>query len=167
MGLNGSFVQVTDRNGLQQTTFHLPWTKVSPTGEDVFWAQQTGTSGPEHLLRVHLALNRPPQNGHLFAYKQKGKFWPLTKSAFIRQIHLAVTKASLKPLQGHGIRIGATLEYLLRGVSFEAVKTIRRWASDAFLRYLRKHAAILAIYMQADPVLHEKFITYTLPPIRN
>ncbi len=109
-------------------------------------------SDPEHLLRVHLALNCLPQNRHLFAYKQKRKFRPLTKSVFIRQIHLVFTKASLKSLQGHGIKIGATLEYLLRSVSFEAVKTIRRWASDAFLRYLRKHTAILAIYMQADPV---------------
>ena len=30
--------------------------------------------------------------------------------------------AGLEPLQGHGIRIGATLEYLLWGVSFEVMK---------------------------------------------
>ena len=72
----------------------------------------------------------------------------------------------LDPLQGHGIRIGSTLEYLLRGVPFEVVKVKGRWASDAFLLYLRKHAQILAPYMQADPVLHEAFTRLTMPPVR-
>jgi hypothetical protein len=44
---------------------------------------------------------------------------------------------------GHSIRIGATLEYLLRGVPFEAMKSIGRWSSDSFSKYLRKHAQIL------------------------
>lgn len=67
-------------------------------------------------------------------------------------------------MQGHGIRIGATLEYLLRGVPFDAVKVIRRWKSDAFLLYLRKHAEIMAPYMQ--PELHRELMNYTIPPVR-
>ncbi|PBK98979.1 hypothetical protein ARMGADRAFT_1059293 [Armillaria gallica] len=69
-------------------------------------------------------------------------------------------------LQGHGIRIGSTLEYLLRGIPFDVVKMIGRWKSDAFILYLRKHAQILAPYMQAVPAIHEQFIRYTMPRIR-
>ncbi|KAJ7223915.1 hypothetical protein C8J57DRAFT_955046, partial [Mycena rebaudengoi] len=57
-------------------------------------------------------------------------------------------------IQGHGIRIGASLLYLLRGVPFDVVKTLGRWASDAFLLYLRKHAQIMAPYIQANPGIH-------------
>ncbi|KAJ3818384.1 hypothetical protein F5880DRAFT_1463307, partial [Lentinula raphanica] len=76
----------------------------------------------------------------------------LTKSAFIQRIHRAARNKGLPLLQGHGIRIGATLEYLLRGVPFDAVRVIGRWQSDAFLLYLRKHAEIMAPYLQ--PELH-------------
>ncbi|KAH9913276.1 hypothetical protein B0H21DRAFT_669165, partial [Amylocystis lapponica] len=52
------------------------------------------------------------------------------------------------PLKGHGLRIGGTLEYLLRGRPFEVVKAIGRWSGDSFQLYLRKHAVILAPYLQ-------------------
>jgi hypothetical protein len=71
----------------------------------------------------------------------------------------------MTPLKGHGIRIGSTLEYLLRHIPFDVVKVKGRWASDAFLLYLRKHAQILAPYMQAALALHKSFLQYTIPPI--
>jgi hypothetical protein len=52
---------------------------------------------------------------------------------------------------GHSICIGATLEYPLRGVPFEAMKSIGRWSSDSFSRY----AQILAPYALANPNLRE------------
>ncbi|KZT18308.1 hypothetical protein NEOLEDRAFT_1030631, partial [Neolentinus lepideus HHB14362 ss-1] len=91
---------------------------------------------------------------------------PLTKTAFIQRLSKAARAAGIDPLQGHGIRIGATLEYLLRGVPFDVVKVKGRWASDAFILYLRKHAQILAPYMQAVPEVHEHFVRYTMPPVR-
>ena len=69
-------------------------------------------------------------------------------------------------MQGHGIRIGSTLEYLLRGIPFDVMKVKGRWASDAFLIYLTKHAQILAPYMQAQPQLHAEFIRLTMPRVR-
>ena len=78
----------------------------------------------------------------------------------------AATKANLEPLQGHGIHIGSTLEYLLRGVPFEVIKVKGRWASDAFLIYLTKHAQILAPYMQAQPELQAEFVRLTMPHIQ-
>jgi hypothetical protein len=68
-------------------------------------------------------------------------------------------------LKGHGIQIGGTLEYLLRGVPFNNVKAMGRWSSDTFILYLRQHAVVLAPYLQDTPVL-EPFMWYALPPPR-
>jgi hypothetical protein len=53
-----------------------------------------------------------------------------------------------------GICIGATLEYLLRGMPFEVMKVKGRWASNAFLVYQTKHE------------VHKNFIRLTMPQIR-
>ena len=62
-----------------------------------------------------------------------------------------------------GIRIGG-LEHLLRGVPFEVVKVIGRWASGAFQVYFRKHGAILTPYIQDKPLL-EPFTRIAMPAI--
>ncbi|KAF8952987.1 DNA breaking-rejoining enzyme [Flammula alnicola] len=155
-----------DRNGLKVTTLHVPKTKNSAEGEDVFWAKQNDLTDPEEALRNHLRINDPPENQHLFAYRYKSSRRPLTKSKFVERLAKAARTAGLDPLQGHGIRIGSTLEYLLRGMPFDVMKAKGRWASDAFLVYLRKHALIMAPYIQAVPAIHEAFIRYTMPPVR-
>ena len=143
-----------DQNGLCVTVLHLPCTKTSSEGEDVSWARQHGPTDPYEALENHTRINEPPANGHLFAYKWKSGYRPLTKRAFVNRLAEAARAAGEEPLQGHGIRIGSTLEYLLRGVPFETMKIIGRWASDAFHLYLRKHAQIMAPYLQASPELH-------------
>ncbi|CAA7268205.1 unnamed protein product [Cyclocybe aegerita] len=131
-------ITTTDANGLTTTAFHIPVTKTEPIeGEDVSWSKQNGDTDPAAALDKHLST--------------------LAKAA---------QAAGLDPLQGHGIRIGSTLEYLLRGIPFEVMKVKGRWASDAFLTYLRKHTQILAPYMQANPLHHNEFIRLTMPPIR-
>ncbi|GLB39889.1 putative tyrosine recombinase [Lyophyllum shimeji] len=154
----------TDRNGLKSTVFHIPRTKTQPIeGEDVSWSAQHGPTDPERSLNNHLKVNEPPANGHLFAYKYKNTHRPLTKPKFLQRLAKAARDADLDPLQGHGIRIGATLEYLLRGIPFDVVKVKGRWSSDAFILYLTKHAQILAPYMQAIPEVHETFTHLTMP----
>ena len=155
-----------DRNGLRSTVFHIPRTKTSIHGEDVSWSKQSGDTDPEAALAHHMALNKPPPDVHLFSYLKDSKFRPLMKMEFIQTVAAAARKAGLEPRQGHGIRIGATLEYLLRGTPFEVMKVKGRWASDAFLVYLTKHAQILAPYMQAVPEVHENFIRITMPQLR-
>ena len=115
------------------------------------------------LPMVIRQLNAPPQNGHLFAYRYNRGYRPLTKTKLLERVATAARAAGLEPLQGHGIRIGATLEYLLRGVPFDVMKAKGRWASDAFLLYLTKHAQILAPYMQATPRTHDTFTHYIIP----
>ena len=74
--------------------------------------------------------------------------------------------ARITPLKGHGIHIGATLEYLLQKIPFNVVKVKNRWARDTFLVYLHKHAQILAPYMQANPEVHATFLQHTIPLIQ-
>ncbi|GLB43997.1 putative zn-finger domain-containing protein [Lyophyllum shimeji] len=156
-----------DRNGKKVSVLHLPRTKSAPQGEDVYWSAQEGPTDPEAALDRHLEVNQPPEDGHLFAYRHKGGWRPLTKTAFVRRLAALARKAGLDPLQGHGIRIGATLEYLLRGVPFDVMKVMGRWQSDAFTLYLRKHAVILAPYIQAQaPQIYDEFIRLTMPPVR-
>ena len=155
-----------DRNGLESTAFQLPQTKTSIHGESMSWSKQNSDTDLEKALTHHLLVNQPPQNGPLFTYQYKNTHHPLTKSTFIKTLATAATKAGLKPMQGHGICIGSTLEYLLRGVPFEVVKVKGRWASNAFLIYLTKHAQILAPYMQAQPEVHAEFIHIMMPRIQ-
>jgi hypothetical protein len=155
-----------DRQGLEITNFRLPRTKAAPQGEDVNWAKQDGLADPQRALQNHFTINNPPNNLHLFAYKAKNGYRPLTRSKFLKTLEKAAKAAGIPPLKGHGIRIGSTLEYLLRNIPFDVIKVKGRWASDAFLVYLRKHAQILAPYMQAKPAIHEAFLHLTIPPIR-
>jgi hypothetical protein len=156
-----------DRNGLKVTVLHLPKMKVAGSeGEDVYWASQNGDSDPTAALQNHLHINQPSEASHLFSYQVKQSRRPLTKSKFLERIGNAARAADLEPLQGHGIRIGSTLEYLLRGVPFDVMKAKGRWAGDSFLLYLRKHAVIIAPYIQAAPAIQETFIRYVMPPAR-
>ncbi|KAF6763337.1 hypothetical protein DFP72DRAFT_801357 [Ephemerocybe angulata] len=159
-------VEVDDK-GLRSTVFKLPWTKASATGEEVSWSAQDGDTDPDAALKLHMRVNSPPPIGPLFAYKDKsGRMKALTKAKFIQIVHAAADTVGLEHLQGHGIRIGSTLEYLLRGVPFDVMKVKGRWASDAFQLYLRKHAQILAPYMQARSHEQEEFVRITMPPVR-
>jgi len=110
------------REGLRVTVLHIPCTKVAHRGEDVCWAKQDGLIDPDTALANHLKVNNPPDNAHLFAYHHKTTHRPLTKSKFISELAKAARVAGLEPLQGHGIRIGSTLEYLLCGMPFDVMK---------------------------------------------
>ena len=155
-----------DWNGLQVTCFRLPWTKKSPIGEEVNWAKQTGPHDLEEAFSNHLRINNPSDTVPLFAYCSKLGFVPLTRSKFLKVLDTAMSNTRITPLKGYGIRIGATLEYLLCKIPFNVVKVRGRWARDSFLIYLRKHAQILAPYMQENPEVHATFLQHTIPPIR-
>ncbi|CAA7264068.1 unnamed protein product [Cyclocybe aegerita] len=160
-------ITTMDANGLTTTAFHIPVTKTEPIeGEDVSWSKQNGDTDPAAALDKHLSVNNPPKEGPLFTYRTAKGYNTLTKPKFLQTLAKAAQAAGLDPLQGHGIRISSTLEYLLRGIPFEVMKVKGCWASDAFLTYLRKHTQILAPYMQANPLRHDEFIRLTMPPIR-
>ncbi|KIK78386.1 hypothetical protein PAXRUDRAFT_164160 [Paxillus rubicundulus Ve08.2h10] len=156
-----------DQQGLMVMNFCLPRMKSALVGEDISWVQQHGPSDPQTVFQNHLTVNNPPRDGHLFAYKHKGSYYPLTKLKFTTALSSTAKKAGIKPLQGHGICIGSTLKYLLCNVPFNVIKIKGHWASDTFLIYLHRHAQILALYIQASPPLHKSFLCYTIPPIHH
>ena len=161
--------KVVDRDGNQVTKFRIPITKMSGpgnNGEYVQCASQEGHADPIAALDNHLRLNKVGPNDHLFAWKTKdGLLRPLSRRQVITFILKVAKLHGLPNLKGHSLRIGGTLEYLLRGVPFDAIQAQGRWAGRAFTLYLRKHAMILAPYLQASPTL-EPFTRYTQPPVR-
>lgn len=104
---------VTDRHGNSQCVFHIPRTKSSLTGEDVYWAKQNNDADPLAAIDNHFTINNAPPDDALFAYKlPNDKHRPLTRRAFIERINKTLKEMDLPTLQGHSIRIGATLEQL-------------------------------------------------------
>ncbi|KAH7869993.1 uncharacterized protein C8R40DRAFT_1000134, partial [Lentinula edodes] len=126
--------ETSDRNGFKTTILHIPRTKSNQSdGEDIYFSKQLGSSDPDQWFQNQLRVNNPGPSDHLFAYKHLSgrhiSLRPLTKSAFICRIQKIAQARGLPVIQGHGIRIGATLEYLLRGVPFDAIRVIGRWKS--------------------------------------
>ncbi|KAF7986134.1 hypothetical protein HWV62_38490 [Athelia sp. TMB] len=116
-----------DRNGFPFRVLHLPRTKSAPdAGKDIVFASQSGPLDPWVALQDHLHINDPPHQAHLFTYKADGKHKPLTKPVFIRWLNEAATTLSIGHIKGHSICIGGTLEFLLRGIAFEVVKSLGR-----------------------------------------
>ncbi|KAF8150539.1 hypothetical protein B0H34DRAFT_784834 [Crassisporium funariophilum] len=74
--------QDQDRNGKRVTVLHLHCTKSAPDGKEVYWSAQNSLTNPKVALNHHLAINQPPEDGHLFAYKHKNGLRPLTKTTF-------------------------------------------------------------------------------------
>jgi hypothetical protein len=154
------------RLGLPVTTFNLPWTKCSPSGESVYWSRQDGLADPAAAFDNHLAINNPRQDDALFSWRDaSGTSRPLSRPEFLKRLQAAAVAAGISPIQGHGIRIGGVLEYMLRGIPFDVVKAMGRWSSDAFQLYLRQHSTILAPYIQNTPI-HEPFTRLTMPRVR-
>ena len=155
-----------DCNGLRVTVLHIPRIKAAGNeGEDMFWATQEGDMDPTEALAQHFRVNQPSIASHLFTYKAMNTCHTLTKVKFLERVKEAVLAAGLEPLQGHGIRIRSTLEYLLRGVPFDVMKAKGQWAGDSFQLYLQKHTIVIAPYIQATPI-HKGFVRYTMPPVR-
>ncbi|EIW59637.1 uncharacterized protein TRAVEDRAFT_36956 [Trametes versicolor FP-101664 SS1] len=164
---------VKHRDGSIVHSIHLPITKTSPKGKDISFAKQSsGRVDPWEALDNHFAVNNLKDSSHLFAYRKQpsNTIVPLTRNAMLRRLRAIAPKLepSVAKIAGHSFRIGGTLEYLLRGLSFETVKAIGLWKSNAFTLYLCKHAQILAPYLQDKDKLLERFLQLTiqLPPVR-
>ncbi|KAJ7876402.1 hypothetical protein B0H13DRAFT_2236028 [Mycena leptocephala] len=130
---------VCDRNGFEQTNFFLSRTKSAPHGESVYWAKQNGPTDPKAALANHLSVNKPPPDVALkFSYFHKSSRRPLTKTKFKKRLTKAFSAADIEFIHG-------------------------RWASDAFSIYLRRHAQIMAPYMQAEAQLHANILRIMIP----
>ncbi|TFK18561.1 hypothetical protein FA15DRAFT_683254 [Coprinopsis marcescibilis] len=144
--------------GVPVTTLRIPSTKCTIVEDElVHWSRQEGAADPQAAFAHHFVAHDPSPNAHLFTYKdRKGGTVPLSKAVFMTRVRRTAKGAGIGVLYGHGLRID---------VPFDVVKGIGRWAGEAFTRYLRDHATILAPYLQATPVL-EPFTRVSMPPVR-
>jgi hypothetical protein len=117
--------ETKDCNGLTVKKFHIPCTKTSPIeGEDAFWAAQIGPSDPQAVLENHFCINMAERNAHLFAWKHPKGLRPLSKPELMKRLAAIFRITNLPEFKGHSIRIGGMLEYLLRGIHFDVVKSM-------------------------------------------
>jgi hypothetical protein len=159
--------QTQDVNGLPVFEFHVPRTKVADDGEILCFAPRPGATDPYAALLRHFEVNDPPKDGPLFAFRPTATSpsrVPLTRHFFLCRLKQALQSAGLDQAHGHSLRIGGTLQLLLEGVSFEAVKAKGRWKSNAFHRYLREHGAVMAQFIQA-PDLERNLVEYSIPDL--
>ena len=156
-----------DRQGNTVTVITLPKSKSSKgLPEDIICADQNGPTSAPAALKRQKRVNRPAKDEHLFTHQGPDGFRrPLSRGVFLARMRQAAIEAGEPILSGHSFRIGGTVEYLLRGVSLETVRTLGRWSSDSFLLYLCKHAQVLAPYIQVQPRL-SGMLDHVLPPPR-
>ncbi|KAE8239509.1 hypothetical protein A4X13_0g8169 [Tilletia indica] len=144
----------------------LPWTKTQPNGEKVVLAPQMDSPCPVRALRNHLVINQPPHTGHLFGYRGRNRFTPLTRSVFTSRINGILRTAGLSKinLKGHSLRVGGCTEFLLRGVAIDTVRLHGRWSSEAWRLYLRQHVELLApALMDTIPTTASSLVTMSSP----
>ena len=163
-----NFMVLTDQHGLPILKFHLPITKCEPKGEDMQCTPQPiCLTDPQFALDNHLHLNPAPHDAHLFAWKHpKTSLHPLMRTQVTNKLTEIMKHNNLADLKGHSLQIGGTLFYLLKGVPFNVIKVIGRWAGKSFVLYLRLHALILAPYLQANKQVFDNFVQIAMPPVQ-
>jgi hypothetical protein len=65
----------------------------------------------------------------------------------------------------HSARSGTAMAMYLEGVPVFTIMLLRRWSSDAFLRYIRKQLKEFSTGVSSKMIQHEKF--FTTPPRTN
>lgn len=90
---------------------------------------------PIELLKQYLEI-RPPVNGPLFIHKNRS---PVTRSNYSTMIKTVVSKLGLYPKKynTHSFRIGRATDLAMTGASADTIKQTGRWASSAYLKYIR------------------------------
>ena len=130
---------------------HLKSSKTDPfrRGVDIYIHVHVGKVPGSNLCPV-LALQRylavrGVRPGPLFVWPD-GK--PLAKSKFVNLLREALQKAGLDPTKyvGHSFRIGTASTAAMRGLEGSTIKTLGRWNSEAYTRYIKLPGSELAHY---------------------
>ena len=163
-----NFSALMDQHRLPIMKFHIPVTKCEPRGKDVQCALQTNCiTDPQFVLDNHMHINPAPHNTHLFTWKHpKNSLRPLSRTQVTNKLTEITKHHKLADLKGHSLHIGGTLFYLLKGVPFNVVKVIGRWAGKSFVLYLRLHALILMPYLQANKQVFDDFVQIAMLPVQ-
>ena len=88
----------------------------------------------QHLLAYLQARGNTP--GALF---QMPKGSPVPRAVFTEKLSMALKFSGLDPTRykGHSFRIGAATHAADKGMSDAQIRTMGRWKSSAFLKYIR------------------------------
>ena len=104
-------------------------------GVDIFVGRTHGLLCPVEALLAYIAV-RGTNPGFFFRFED-GRL--LTKDRFINGVRHAMTACGVdaKAYAGHSFRIGAATTAAKKGMPTEKIKTLGRWASAAYLLYVR------------------------------
>ncbi|KAE8232282.1 hypothetical protein CF326_g2688 [Tilletia indica] len=130
-------------------TVNLPRTKTEADGEAVTLTPQDHPGDPVGLLHLFLQRNPVPDPATtpLFSFWKQGALQALTRATHLRVLDKLASRAKLKSVAGHSMRIGGCTALLLRGIPPDKVMLHGRWNSDSFKKYIREHASILAPFL--------------------
>ena len=103
-------------------------------GVSIFLGKTDSDLCPVAALLSYLA-KRGLAPGPLFRFDEGH---PLTRLALVSEVRAALTVAGIDPApySGHSFRIGAATSAAAAGVEDAVIKTLGRWRSDAYLRWL-------------------------------
>ena len=92
-----------------------------------------------------LIVQRGPKEGPLFMFKD-GRF--LTRQRLVDALKEALQEAGIDQAKysGHSLRIGAATTAAANGLEDSIIKTLGRWKSIAYLRYVQIPQNQLASY---------------------
>ena len=116
-------------------------------GVDIFVGRIYTDICPVTEILQYVALHGPAP-GLLFIFDDGP---PLTKAVFIKRVREALVSMGLNPQDyaGHSFRIGAATTAAQVGLEDSVIRSLGRWNSDAFYRYIRTPQEQLATYSQA------------------
>ncbi|KAE8240282.1 hypothetical protein A4X13_0g7872 [Tilletia indica] len=138
--------------GALTATLALPFTKTNPNGQKVVLTERPSAVDPLLWLQRHLALNTVPENDahSLFAFQRGRGVTQMKRSTLTSRLKILTRRAEVPVLDGHSFRIGGCTELLRAGNAFDDVRVHGRWSSEAWQRYVREHAEIMAPRLHLD-----------------
>lgn len=116
-------------------------------GTEVFIGATGDNLCPVTAMRDYVA-RRGSSTGAFF---RQSDGTPLTKTRFVDMVRLALARAGVATsgYSGHSFRIGAATAASHAGIPDSTIQALGRWASPAFLRYIRTPREQLAQYSHA------------------
>ena len=130
----------------QLVRVHIKASKSDPFRKGVFvYLGKTGVDlCPVAAVSVYLAVHGC-QKGPLFCFVSGV---PLSRDALIRHVRVTLRALGVDVsfYSGHSFRIGAATTAAAVGMEYSFIKTLGRWESSAYLRYVKvPHSSLVAV----------------------
>ena len=139
-------ISINDLDSPTVVKVHLKRSKIDQAGKGVaIFVGATGSELCPVAETVHYVRIRGPSPGPFLRFHDGS---PLTKAALVKRVREALTKLGLDAscYAGQSFRIGAATTAACSGIEDSAIRSLGRWRSDAFLRYIRPSGEYLAEY---------------------